>query len=136
MSSCSAGKAPLLTMAGLLILTTVAVSIAPPAVCPTIGCEGTVAHGNDAVAVGFATNAKGLNAVAMGFSTVAKGNIATAMGSNTSASDDFSLAVGWSTVAECGGAKPSNNGACVAMGFNTVNHEPEALAVSGNAHAK
>ena len=108
----------------------------PPPACPTIGCDGTAAHGSDAVAVGFATNARGLNAVAMGFSTTAKGNIATAMGSNTTASGDFATAMGWSTVAECGGAEPSNNGACVALGFNTVNHEPESLAVSGNAHAK
>ena len=72
----------------------------------------------------------------MGFSTNARGNMATAMGSNTTATGDFGTAMGWSTVAQCGGAKPSNNGACVAMGFNTVNHEPESLAVSGNVHAK
>eukprot|EP00937_MAST-01D_sp_MAST-1D-sp2_P000268 g268.t1 len=104
--------------------------------CETVHCDGTAAHGSDAVAVGFATNARGLNAFAAGFSTTAKGNIATAMGSNTTASGDFATAMGWSTVAECGGAEPSNNGACVALGFNTVNHEPESLAVSGNAHAK
>ena len=81
----------------------------PPPACPTIGCDGTAAHGSDAVAVGFATNARGLNAVAMGFSTTAKGNIATAMGSNTTASGDFATAMGWSTVAECGGAEPSTS---------------------------
>ena len=104
--------------------------------CPSIACEGTVANGRDAVAMGFATTASGLNSVALGFDTTASGNMATAMGANTTARGDFGTALGWATVAECGGSEPTNNGACVAMGFNTVNKEPESLAVSGNVHAR
>ena len=44
--------------------------------------------------------------------------------------------MGYSTVANCGATEPSNWQACVAMGFNINNTESEALAVSGNVHAR
>ncbi len=106
------------------------------ATCKTLACEGTRAKGSAAVALGFATTASGLNAVALGFSTTASGSITTAIGSNTTATGDFGTAMGYSTVADCGATEPSNWQACVAMGFNINNTESEALAVSGNVHAR
>ena len=112
------------------------VSASARGACKSIACEGTSAPGSAAVALNYATTASGLNAVAMGFDTLASGSITTAFGSNTTASGDFGTAMGYSTVANCGATEPSNWQACVAMGFNINNTESEALAVSGNVHAR
>ena len=94
----------------------------------------TNATGRYATAMGSKSKATGFVATAMGGGSTASGLAATAMGANTIASGDQATAMGSSTVAHCGGNK--GNGACVAMGNSITNNEQEALAVSGNVHAK
>lgn len=120
----------------LLACTSVRGSLDRASNCKTLSCEGTSANGSASVALGYATTASGLNAVALGFDTLASGSITTAFGSNTTATGDFGTAMGYSTIADCGATEPSNWQACVAMGFNINNTESEALAVSGNVHAR
>ena len=56
--------------------------------------NGAKSSGNDAIALGFITNASGENAVTIGVRSFATGKSASAYGSNTKASGDYSTAIG------------------------------------------
>ena len=87
-----------------------------------------------ATAMGGGSVASGLVATAMGAKTVASGSWSTATGDATTASGSSAFAMGHHTVANCG--DPRTGGMCVAMGNSIETVKREALAVSGNVHAK
>ena len=98
---------------------------------------GTTAQGNLSLAMGVNSSASGLNSLAIGYGNEAAGTQSVAVGNSTNASGNYSVAMGLGSKAGTQNTDPesTDNGAAVAVGFESSAEQTGSAAYGYMASA-